>query len=990
MRDSVAGVLESKWRSPEEVVADLMQRIYELEDPSLMGKTASMAFRWDEFVLDVDAHRLEGGSGEIHLEPQAFDLLVYLVENRTRVVPKAELLDSIWGDQFVSESALTTRIKHARKALGDDGRAQRYIRNVHGRGYQFVGELDSSDDLDLKSSPSQPSLPAPRDIRLGDSIAVDDEFPFVGRMGEISEIASALEAHNDAAQIYIGGAPGLGKSRLALEVLDRAARTGAIVCAGRCDEHVTSALQPIRDALGQLALTRPAEFRTWCEGLEGQMLHLLPSAVDVLAGDPVLTDGYASVDVALAVLERAAQQAPVVLLVDDLQWSDDQTRALLSQLHRRSTGGSISTVATFRSGAPDLPEAARAWIRTQRRAQNAVAVYLDELDDEAALELSAAVLGENDAEAHALLERTSGHALFLTEALRDRTLGAEASSSVIELIDSRLERLDAAVRDLVRAGAVYGPAFPFEVVGRAAGLDPAQALEAVDVAIEAELLHETDLPTRFRFSHQLVPEAIRGGLSRSASCRLHKALADELEALESDDAEVAWHILGAVPLIQVEHALAKGIAVAEAALAENEFDRSIRLLQRCLTLDVQTRQRAELHILLGQALLRSGRSIAGVPHADEAASLARQNGWVDLLVECALLRYGLSPFRNVSERETVALLREALAALPLEPSIDRAKLTSKLAVFLTFDESLETRRAMLSEAAAMSAEAGPADRVRLIEANYIVLSCPDGVGELAEYHNELEAMRAESGLYWNDAAAPETLHMMRGEGDLFRQVAFMDEDRHRRQPIAAWRRDTLGTTLATWAGDFDEARRLCDFAAAIGEPYWGESTVALQVASHLLIDQLTDDYGRSFEIFELILAFSRSLRILPGAGLAAAGMGHPSANEIADELVERKKNFEWFGGFIMGGNMLSNSAELGLALDHDELCDLSERYLEPHADLVLGVPWGPSLAAADSLARLARRRGDTVASDRYLEQARGLYDRLDAPALRDRLDRLIR
>ena len=76
-----------------------------------------------------------------HVEPQVFDVLVYLIRHRQRVVPKSELLDNVWGDRFVSESALASRLKSARRAVGDDGSAQRVIRTVFGRGYQFVAPV---------------------------------------------------------------------------------------------------------------------------------------------------------------------------------------------------------------------------------------------------------------------------------------------------------------------------------------------------------------------------------------------------------------------------------------------------------------------------------------------------------------------------------------------------------------------------------------------------------------------------------------------------------------------------------------------------------------------------------------------------------------------------------------------------------------------------------------------------------------------------------
>jgi hypothetical protein len=77
------------------------------------------------------------------LEPQAFDVLAYLVSHRDRVVPKEELMDGVWGGRFVSETAVTSRIKQVRRALGDDGHSQRMIRTQHGRGYRFVAPVEA-------------------------------------------------------------------------------------------------------------------------------------------------------------------------------------------------------------------------------------------------------------------------------------------------------------------------------------------------------------------------------------------------------------------------------------------------------------------------------------------------------------------------------------------------------------------------------------------------------------------------------------------------------------------------------------------------------------------------------------------------------------------------------------------------------------------------------------------------------------------------------
>jgi pimeloyl-ACP methyl ester carboxylesterase/DNA-binding winged helix-turn-helix (wHTH) protein len=98
-------------------------------------------WRFDDFVLDTGRFELRHADEVIRVEPQVFDVLTHLIANHDRFVTKVELFDSVWGGRFVGEAALTSRIKAARRALGDDGESQRYIRTIRGRGYQFVGTV---------------------------------------------------------------------------------------------------------------------------------------------------------------------------------------------------------------------------------------------------------------------------------------------------------------------------------------------------------------------------------------------------------------------------------------------------------------------------------------------------------------------------------------------------------------------------------------------------------------------------------------------------------------------------------------------------------------------------------------------------------------------------------------------------------------------------------------------------------------------------------
>src|ERR671919_574161 len=100
-----------------------------------------MVFCFGVYELDEDRRELRRGGEINHLEPQVFDVLAHLIRHRDRVVTRIELLDEVWGSRYVGESALTSRIKTARQAVGDSGRDQAVIRTIHGRGFRFVAPV---------------------------------------------------------------------------------------------------------------------------------------------------------------------------------------------------------------------------------------------------------------------------------------------------------------------------------------------------------------------------------------------------------------------------------------------------------------------------------------------------------------------------------------------------------------------------------------------------------------------------------------------------------------------------------------------------------------------------------------------------------------------------------------------------------------------------------------------------------------------------------
>jgi TolB-like protein len=101
-------------------------------------------FRFGEFELDLDRYELRRSGQVVKAEPRVLEVLNYLIERRERMVPKEELHDGLWPDVHVSEAALTTAIRDARRALGDSTSSARWIRTVYGRGFRFVGEVVSA------------------------------------------------------------------------------------------------------------------------------------------------------------------------------------------------------------------------------------------------------------------------------------------------------------------------------------------------------------------------------------------------------------------------------------------------------------------------------------------------------------------------------------------------------------------------------------------------------------------------------------------------------------------------------------------------------------------------------------------------------------------------------------------------------------------------------------------------------------------------------
>ena len=112
-----------------------------------------MLLAFGDHVLDSEQRELRCGAELVAVEPQVFDLLVYLVQHHDRVVSKDDLLQAVWGGRIVSDAALAARINAARRALGDNGKAQRWIRTLPRKGVRFIGAVREEAEAAPASSP---------------------------------------------------------------------------------------------------------------------------------------------------------------------------------------------------------------------------------------------------------------------------------------------------------------------------------------------------------------------------------------------------------------------------------------------------------------------------------------------------------------------------------------------------------------------------------------------------------------------------------------------------------------------------------------------------------------------------------------------------------------------------------------------------------------------------------------------------------------------
>ena len=450
--------------------------------------------RFGDFELDEANASLRRSGKPLAVAPTPFNLLCALARRPGSLLTKDALLDSVWGHQFVSDSVLKTAISDLRTVLDDDPRAPRVIETVPRRGYRFVASV---------AAPiARSAAPSDHDA----SIAREASSSFIGRADAVARIDDAWTRAlgGQRALVWVVGEPGIGKTTL----IDRfVAGIGDAACArGQCVEHYGTGepYLPVLEALADLCRT-DSELPSLLRAVAPTWLLQLPwlstpEERDALRRELSGVGPERMLREIGELFDRYTQQRPLLVVTEDLHWSDRSTIQLLDSIARRRSRARFLWLASFRLAevvALNQPlNALRHELRVHRLCEE---IVLDPFSEREVAEYVGQVSGlvaTDEAFVHGLHERTDGVPLFVAALLRDvlargeeegtdappqdRLESAGVPENLAAIIDQYLGRLAREDRDLLAAAAACGMEFSAETVADMTGRDTASAAETCE------------------------------------------------------------------------------------------------------------------------------------------------------------------------------------------------------------------------------------------------------------------------------------------------------------------------------------------------------------------------------------------------------------------------------------------------------------------------------------------------------------------------------
>ncbi len=597
------------------------------------------------FRMDLRAGCLMHGDQAIPLRPKTWAVLQYLAERPGSLATKDELLSALWPGVTVGEDTLNKSIGELRAVLGDQVKTPRYIETVHRRGFRFVGKIGRDLAFDAEEPLAEPNGGgAPARLLVGRTTA----------LGQLANLLARARA-GERQLVFVSGPAGIGKSALVEAFLAspevRASPTTVWVASGLCIQqhgHSPEPYMPVLDALDRLA-RRPEAGEV--ARLLGHVAPMWLAQIPWLRDDEVAApEGPQTLPLPgtarmlrefAAFVESLTAADTLVLVLEDLHWSDPSTVDLLSLLGQRRDPARLLVIGTYRPAEVAVHEHVLATVlETLRLRRQCVEMSLHELavdDVRAYLDQRFPGAELTDRLAPVIHEHTDGHPLFMVAlvdhllsrgSILDTAPGWALSTDPAHLdlgvpddirlmIETQIAVLSPLQRKLLEVASVTHTGFTTPIVAKVleTRADDAEALIQTLMRPQ-QFLREADpadwpgssVTRHYAFTHELYRQVVYDGIAAKRRARLHRRIGVILETVYAERVnEIA-------PMLAIhfergdDPARAVGYLVLAAARARQRFANreAIAFLEPALVLVARLprgreRRRRELAIRLALA-----------------------------------------------------------------------------------------------------------------------------------------------------------------------------------------------------------------------------------------------------------------------------------------------------------------------------------------------------------------------------------------------------
>ncbi|HKS56914.1 MAG TPA: AAA family ATPase [Steroidobacteraceae bacterium] len=510
-----------------------------------MSDVVSGPLRFDEFELDEENALLTRAGRPVALPPKAFAVLCTLAKQPGKLTKKEDLLDAVWGHRHVSESVLKTTISQVRTALSDPAAKPRYIETASRRGYRFIGVVLGAP---IPARPaSQPQPTAHSDLKPA---AAESRPPMIGRTAPLAKLHAAWQGvlNGKRSVFWIAGDAGVGKTTLVEQLISELPNTTVI--RGQCVEQYGAGepYLPILEALSALSRSHPEFPRmmreiapTWLV----QLPWLLPEEERAsLYRDLSGANQERKVREISELFGRFTAQHPVLLLTEDLHWSDSATLRLLDHFARRTSSARLMWLGTYRlmqivAESHPLKEL-RHELRLHRLCEEVVLDPFSEVEVAEYLHSRLPDAGIQEALIHKLHDHTGGLPLFIANVIED--LASPAAWSVPEslagAIEKQIARLSPETQRLLEAASFCGVEFRVATVAEVLEQDRQAITQLCDELAQRQYwlqhvaiidLPDGSLDAHYSFRHALYRHVFYQRQGASTRVQMHRRVAAALE-----------------------------------------------------------------------------------------------------------------------------------------------------------------------------------------------------------------------------------------------------------------------------------------------------------------------------------------------------------------------------------------------------------------------------------------------------------------------------